>query len=160
MQAVMHILSLAGLDFRVSERRLRPPDLRNGEIRLTDASLGPMLWHTETGAAQWDAVLPEDLQELRLVLAPDEGGPLWAGFQWLAKAGYRISFLPDLMYLGFCSVPCIQTQSVARFGRPCHDILVVSLHYNCLKAQAPEQLSSTAEVHAVREKKLACNQPC
>ena len=34
-----------------------------------------MLWHTETGAAQWDAVLPEDLQELRLVLAPDEGGP-------------------------------------------------------------------------------------
>ncbi|CAE7707516.1 unnamed protein product [Symbiodinium sp. CCMP2592] len=104
VQAVMHILSLAGLDFRLSERQLRPPDLRNGEIRLTDASLGPMLWHTESGAAQWDAVLPEDLQELRLVLAPDEGGPLWAGFQWLAKRGYRISFLPDLMYLGFGSV--------------------------------------------------------
>ncbi|CAE7244854.1 unnamed protein product, partial [Symbiodinium sp. CCMP2592] len=98
VQAVMHILSLAGLDFRLSERQLRPPDLRNGEIRLTDASLGPMLWHTESGAVQWDAVLPEDLQELRLVLAPDEGGPLWAGFQWLAKRGYRISFLPDLMH--------------------------------------------------------------
>ena len=58
-----------------------------------------MLWNTETGAAQWDTVLPEDCQELRLVLAPDEGGPLWAGFQWLAKQGYRIGFLPDLLSL-------------------------------------------------------------
>eukprot|EP00439_Symbiodinium_sp_Y106_P029267 s1198_g3.t1 len=77
VQAVMHTLSLAGLELRKPERILRPPDLKSGETRLTDASLGPMLWHTESGAAQWDVVLPEDLQELRVVLAPDEGGPLW-----------------------------------------------------------------------------------
>ena len=93
----MHTLSLAGLELRKPERILRPPDLKSGETRLTDASLGPMLWHTESGAAQWDVVLPEDLQELRVVLAPDEGGPLWSGFQWLAKQGYRIGFLPDLL---------------------------------------------------------------
>lgn len=97
VQAVMHTLSLAGLELRKPERILRPPDLKSGETRLTDASLGPMLWHTESGAAQWDVVLPEDLQELRVVLAPDEGGPLWSGFQWLAKQGYRIGFLPDLL---------------------------------------------------------------
>lgn len=96
---MMHTLSLAGLELRKPDGSLRPPDLKSGEVRLTDASLGPMLWNTETGAAQWDVVLPEDCQELRLVLAPDEGGPLWAGFQWLAKQGYRIGFLPDLLSL-------------------------------------------------------------
>ena len=87
VQAVMHTLSLAGLELRKPERILRPPDLKSGETRLTDASLGPMLWHTESGAAQWDVVLPEDLQELRVVLAPDEGAPSGPGSNGLPCRG-------------------------------------------------------------------------
>ena len=83
----MHTLSLAGLELRKPERILRPPDLKSGETRLTDASLGPMLWHTESGAAQWDVVLPEDLQELRVVLAPDEGAPSGPGSNGLPCRG-------------------------------------------------------------------------
>ena len=89
------------LDFAVPEHPLRP--LEPGmEVRAWHDGR-PFLYRTDTGTATWDG---PDLQgdgssdHLRIVLQPDEGGPLYSAYQFLLSKHVAVHFLRDEAPLG------------------------------------------------------------
>ena len=72
LKAVLHTLSLAGMELHKPDHVLRPVDTSSGELRLLKGNK-PFLWNPSTGNGQWDYVW--DCSALRLVVSPDEGGP-------------------------------------------------------------------------------------
>ena len=53
--------------------------------------------NTKSGESEWLCV---DAKLLRVVLQGDQGGPLYSGYQFLAGAGFPVSFIRDESYLG------------------------------------------------------------
>ncbi|CAE7343813.1 unnamed protein product, partial [Symbiodinium necroappetens] len=94
LKAVLHTISLAGMELQKPDHVLRPADSSSGEVRLFRGNQ-PFLWSPSTGNGHWDMVLESQQNRLRLVLSPDEGGPLWAAFTWMANQGYKINFIRD-----------------------------------------------------------------
>ena len=96
LKAVLHTLSLAGMELHKPDHVLRPVDTSSGELRLLKGNK-PFLWNPSTGNGQWDYVW--DCSALRLVVSPDEGGPLWSAFLWLSSRGHKVHFVRDELRL-------------------------------------------------------------
>ena len=94
LRCIGHTLSILEVELLLGTRRLRPRDCTQEERRLVVDGKA-FLWNPQTGSSTWDALVPQDLLEFRLVLAPDEGSSLFCEFSWLAAAGFRVNFLRD-----------------------------------------------------------------
>lgn len=51
------------------------------------------------GQVRWDVPMENQNQHCRLVLAPDEGGPLYCVYQFLASKGACVNLVRDEAYL-------------------------------------------------------------
>ena len=56
------------------------------------------LWNPDAGTCRWDAVLDASSHR-RLILSPDEGGPLYCAYVHMASCGAAIGFQRDELYL-------------------------------------------------------------
>ncbi|CAE7310871.1 hemA [Symbiodinium natans] len=76
---------------------LKGADPSNKLARLTYGKYS-FLCHTETGRAEWEQISTDIM---RLVLQADQGGPLYAAYQFLAGKGYPVAFSRDEHRNGF-----------------------------------------------------------
>ena len=54
----------------------------------------------DTGASRWDTVVEgQGCNSLRLMLCPDQGGPLYSAYQFLAHHGANVGFIRDELRL-------------------------------------------------------------
>lgn len=58
----------------------------------------PFLYDMEKGDGLWMELEADD--RVRIILNPDEGSPLFAGFQFLANAMLPVAFRRDELHLG------------------------------------------------------------
>ncbi|CAE7820525.1 unnamed protein product [Symbiodinium sp. CCMP2592] len=100
LKAVLHVVSLLDLQLQPPSPLLRPVkheqherrDYYDGRAYITDQT---------TGAAVWNDIPVEQAPGLvRIVLCPDEGSPLYSGFQFLAQRGLPLALLRDELPLG------------------------------------------------------------
>ena len=115
LKAVLHTLSLAGLEL-CCERPLRPRDTSQQETREWQGGR-PFLCHPTSGEAEWDVLQALEKKKLRVVLSPDEGGPLWAAFMWLNTKGCKVNFIRDELQL--CCTEWIDSQMLLPHRLPC-----------------------------------------
>ncbi|CAE7241511.1 unnamed protein product [Symbiodinium microadriaticum] len=53
----------------------------------------------DTGASRWDTVVEgQGCNSLRLILCPDQGGPLYSAYQFLAHHGANVGFIRDELH--------------------------------------------------------------
>ena len=113
LKAVRNILEHANFDLDTifPENPLRAVDPAQ-EIRTVHRLGSDVLaFHvnTSTGEATWAAVMPGADKAARLVLAPDEGGPLYASYQYLALQGAKITLNRDALLLGQVNADTVWT---------------------------------------------------
>ncbi|CAE7370976.1 unnamed protein product [Symbiodinium necroappetens] len=106
LKAVRNILEHANfdLDSIFPETPLRPT-AHADEIRCEHRVGSEVLaFHvsTTTGESTWAAVMPEADKAVRLVLAPDEGGPLYACYQFMALQNAKVTLNRDALLLVYC----------------------------------------------------------
>lgn len=100
LRCVLHVLDILGLELLLPTTRLRPIDLSAGEQRIARKNQH-FLWSKDNGEASWDAITDASRQDLRLILAPDEGSSLYCSFAWMASAGFPVILLRDELRLDF-----------------------------------------------------------
>ena len=93
LRAVMHSLELLEIRFALPERPLAAADPKNGLRRFVH--LGKAYLAKEGSASSQWVCFDDASSVTRIVLHPDEGGPLYAGFQFLAQKGAPIVFRRD-----------------------------------------------------------------
>ena len=86
----------------------------------------PFIADTRTGIARWVSVSEEDKYK-RIILSPDEGGPLYTAWQFCAKNQLPIGFCRDELQLArslsiqsqmsSCSFEQVRHKIHAHFGR-------------------------------------------
>ena len=100
LKAVLHVVSLLDLELQPPCPLLRPVkheqherrEYYDGRACITDQ---------RTGAAVWNDIPVEQARGLvRIILCPDEGSPLYSGFQFLAQRGLPLTLLRDELPLG------------------------------------------------------------
>ncbi|CAE7582444.1 unnamed protein product, partial [Symbiodinium sp. CCMP2456] len=115
LKAVLHVVSLLELHLQPPTPLLRPVNPQqlerreyyDGRAYITDE---------RTGAAIWNDIPVEQAPSLvRLVLCPDEGSPLYSGYQFLAQRGLPLALLRDELQLG------IHQKCSSRRQGPIHD---------------------------------------
>ncbi|CAE7354990.1 unnamed protein product, partial [Symbiodinium microadriaticum] len=97
LRCVLHVLDILGLELLLPTTRLRPIDLSAGEQRIARKNQH-FLWSKDNGEASWDAITDASRQDLRLILAPDEGSSLYCSFAWMASAGFPVILLRDELH--------------------------------------------------------------
>ena len=108
LKAVGHTLQMLYLDFKslmpADASRLRPV-VPGVEVRVKETGTPAYVFNTNTGEAKWDTIhckRPDvcDSGHVRLVLEPDEGGPLFCAFNYMATRGYAVGFIRDELLPG------------------------------------------------------------
>ena len=105
MKAVSNVASYAGLDLsRIFPSSPLLPLNPERERRLTtviDNCAHAYVTDKSTGASRWDCPMPQAGSEshVRLVLCPDEGGPLWSAYQYMAHNHAAVGFRRDELLL-------------------------------------------------------------
>ena len=104
LKAVRNILEHANFDLdtifsATPLRAIDPAHEPRAEHRLGSDVLAFHV-NTTTGECTWAAVMPGEDTTVRLVLAPDEGGPLFACYQYLALQGAKVTLNRDALLLG------------------------------------------------------------
>ena len=104
LKAVRNILDHANFDLdtifsATPLRAIDPAHETRAEHRLGSDVLAFHV-NTTTGECTWAAVMPGEDTTVRLVLAPDEGGPLFACYQYLALQGAKVTLNRDALLLG------------------------------------------------------------
>ncbi|CAE7331982.1 unnamed protein product [Symbiodinium microadriaticum] len=102
LQALLHTLNMLDLELKLPEHGLHAADTANGEVRISSPD-GCFLWNANTGHAVWDKILEDDLQDLRVVLSPDEGSSMFCCYAFLAGNGFRVGWCRDELQLGLFS---------------------------------------------------------
>ena len=104
MKAIANVTSHAGLDLSniFPECPLLPlqPERETRTITTVDSKCMAYITSKETGESRWDSPGPHPAGHVRLVLCPDEGGPLWSAYQFLAHNHAAIGFRRDELFLG------------------------------------------------------------
>ena len=59
-----------------------------------------------SGVSRWDCPTQENEGHLRLILCPDEGGPLWSAYQFLAHSGAAVGFRRDELFFACMLTNC------------------------------------------------------
>ena len=95
LQAVVHMTNLLSVELVRPHVGLKGADPSNKLARLTYGKYS-FLCHTETGRAEWEQISTDIM---RLVLQADQGGPLYAAYQFLAGKGYPVAFSRDEVFL-------------------------------------------------------------
>ncbi|CAE7566035.1 unnamed protein product [Symbiodinium sp. CCMP2592] len=98
LRCVLHVLDILGLEMLLPTTRLRPVDLSAGEQRVANKNKQHFLWNPHNGEASWDAITETSREDLRLILAPDEGSSLYCSFAWMASAGFSVMLLRDELH--------------------------------------------------------------
>ena len=100
LKACSNVLSHIGIGLEevFPSCRCAPIDPDNEERRLHSVGDGLLAFvaNKATGVARWDTVLEgPNSDTLRLILCPDQGGPLYAAYQFLAHNGANVGFIRD-----------------------------------------------------------------
>ena len=99
LKAISNVLSYAGvaLDSIFPDNALRPP-VPGQEERLS-FKVGNEQWafivNPSTLECRWDTPQISESKHVRLVLCPDEGGPLYSGFQFLCHNDAAVALHRD-----------------------------------------------------------------
>ncbi|CAE7525593.1 unnamed protein product [Symbiodinium natans] len=96
LQAVVRMTNLLSVELVRPHVGLKGADPSNKLARLTYGKYS-FLCHTETGRAEWEQISTDIM---RLVLQADQGGPLYAAYQFLAGKGYPVAFSRDEVMSG------------------------------------------------------------
>ncbi|CAE7211126.1 unnamed protein product, partial [Symbiodinium sp. KB8] len=106
LKAVRNILEHANFDldtiFPESPLKAANPAEQVRHQHKAGSQLLAFYTNTRTGDATWAAVRPEEDRAPRLVLAPDEGGPLYACYQFLALQNAKVTLNRDALPLVYC----------------------------------------------------------
>lgn len=94
LRCLCHLLNILDIEVTEPSQPLRPADLSANEQRFFYQGQA-YLWSARTGAAVWDSVQPAAQKELRLILQPDEGGPMFCAVQWMQSKNFRVLLLRD-----------------------------------------------------------------
>ena len=94
LRCLCHLLNILDIEVTETSQPLRPADLSANEQRFFYQGQA-YLWSARTGAAVWDSVQPAAQKELRLILQPDEGGPMFCAVQWMQSKNFRVLLLRD-----------------------------------------------------------------
>ena len=96
-----HALEVAGvdLDHIFPEQPLLPldPSREERKIHHTNGQSFAYIVNADNETVRWDTLTPS--RHLRLILSPDEGGPLFCGFQYLASRNGCVGFNRDPLQL-------------------------------------------------------------
>ena len=96
-------MQILGMDLDQSwpEQGFRAVDplLETRELYTVAGQTLGFIYNKVSGEARWDAVVGST-NHTRLVLSPDEGGPLFCGFVHLANSGAAVSFIRDELLPG------------------------------------------------------------
>ncbi|CAE7235164.1 hypothetical protein AK812_SmicGene46674 [Symbiodinium microadriaticum] len=103
LKACSNVLSHIGIGLEevFPSCRCAPIDPDNEERRLHSVGDGLLAFvaNKATGVARWDTVLEgPNSDTLRLILCPDQGGPLYAAYQFLAHNGANVGFIRDELH--------------------------------------------------------------
>ena len=145
------MLALAGLDLAsiFPEDPYLPlnPRCESRHRCIVDNKSLAFIVNNETGACRWDVPCKATSCHVRLSLCPDEGGPLFAGYQYLAHHNASIALHRDEWQLG----------QMASFGSP--NCVIENRHpYACeCQSQAPRLLWPCHILHCLCETPLAWN---
>ena len=116
LRAVGHVLEHVGM----SLDELFPANILKGpsgpEQRLQhkiSAKTWSYLWNPDAGTCRWDAV-QEPAGHRRLILSPDEGGPLYCAYIHLASCGAAIGFQRDELHLNSICIRLAHKRIITR----------------------------------------------
>lgn len=98
----MHVMNLLEVEYQKPEVLLRGADPAK-EVLRQNYGARSFLCRLDTGEASWQQASTE---VLRLILQADQGGPLYAAFQFLAGQGYPVSFVRDELCSGCIHLVC------------------------------------------------------
>ena len=98
LRAVFHVLELLELPLFQPNEQYKAADPSNGVLRWTHEQKA-FTFDAKTGEAQWVG-FKDDSPNTRVILNPDEGGPLYSGYQYLAQAHFPISLRRDELLPG------------------------------------------------------------
>ena len=97
LKAVANVLSHIGLslDQLWPSSPCCPADPHTEERRLhaVGDEIKGFVVNRETGNSRWDTHVPDD--SLRLIFCPDQGGPLFSAYQFLAYHNAKVGFVRD-----------------------------------------------------------------
>ena len=103
MKAIANVAAYSGVDLSriFPECPLLPIDPEHETRNTTTLDNEAMAYVStnETGQSRWDCPSLQSQAHVRLVLCPDEGGPLWSAYQFLAHNNAAIGFRRDELYL-------------------------------------------------------------
>ena len=103
LKAISNVLSYAGvaLDSIFPENALRPPV--PGQEQRHCVKVGNEHWAFIVNPSnmewRWDTPATSETKHVRLVLCPDEGGPLYSGFQFLCHNDAAVALHRDESHL-------------------------------------------------------------
>ena len=103
LKAVRNILEHANFDlgtiFPESPLKAGNPAEQVRNLHKVGSQVLAFYTSTATGESTWAAVRPEEDRATRLVLAPDEGGPLYACYQFMALQDAKVTLNRDALLL-------------------------------------------------------------
>lgn len=109
MRAVLHSLDLLDLELAPLPVSYRAADAEKHECREMYGGNRAFIFNYESGVAEW--VCSPDLEEggadlgVRVTLHPDEGGPLFCAWQFLASLDLPVGFCRDETPLSSTTTP-------------------------------------------------------
>lgn len=102
MKAICNIMQHTGLDLDSlwPSEPFRPlnPDFEERHIHVMGKEQLAFIRDIRTDECRWDVPL-DTAKHLRLVLCPDQGSPLFAGYQYLCHNGAAVALIRDEMPL-------------------------------------------------------------
>ena len=96
LKAVRNILEHANFDL---DTIFPESPLKARNLHKVGSQVLAFYTSTATGESTWAAVRPEEDRATRLVLAPDEGGPLYACYQFMALQDAKVTLNRDALLL-------------------------------------------------------------
>ena len=97
LKAVANVLSHIGLSldqlFPTSPCIAVDPDTEERRLHAVGDEVMGYVVNRETGISRWDTHMPDEA--LRLIFCPDQGGPLYSAFQFLASNNAKVGFIRD-----------------------------------------------------------------
>ncbi|CAE7336219.1 unnamed protein product [Symbiodinium microadriaticum] len=159
LKAICNIMQHTGLDLDSlwPSEPLRPlnPDFEERHIHVMGKEQLAFIRDIRTDQCRWDVPLAHTAKHLRLVLCPDQGSPLFAGYQYLCHNDAAVALIRDEMYgdAVWVFVPC-QKAGVNPFqildGSNRGESSYAKTVDTCVKALMDEQLFSIYKVLAVK----------
>ncbi|CAE7198608.1 unnamed protein product [Symbiodinium sp. CCMP2592] len=96
LKALGNVLSHVNIsldDLFPTQPLLPAKETETRELYKLKSAAMPFLFDRETGASRWD--VPIHTAHLRLVVCPDQGGPMFCCYQYLAHLGAAVSLVRD-----------------------------------------------------------------